>query len=102
MNAPLTKTICVSDYGYRSLMALDLIDSGRVQRIYNGIQTAVPGDPAALARTFRERYGIPAGRRLVVQVSWIIPQKGIGDLLGHGAIADTIEDAVGESGDVLG
>ena len=81
INAPLTKTICVSDYGYRSLIALDLIDASRVHRIYNGIQTVAPGDPTELAKAFRERYDIPTGRRLVVQVSWLIPQKGIGDLL---------------------
>ena len=81
INAPLTYTICVSDYGYRAFTALDLIDAGRVRRIYNGIQTEAPGDPAVLGRAFRQRYGIPDGRQLVVQVSWIIPEKGIGDLL---------------------
>ncbi len=85
INAPLTKVICVSDYGYRSLTELDIIDSSRVVRIYNGIQTVAPGDPAVLGRSFRERHGIPAGRQLVVQVSWIIPQKGIGDLLAAAA-----------------
>lgn len=81
INAPLTQTICVSDYGYRTLTALDLIDAARVCRIYNGIQTEPPGNPVELALAFRSRYGIPDGRQLVVQVSWIIPQKGIGDLL---------------------
>jgi glycosyltransferase involved in cell wall biosynthesis len=31
--------------------------------------------------TFRARYGIPPGRQIVLQVSWIIPEKGIPDLL---------------------
>src|SRR2546430_11498659 len=30
---------------------------------------------------FRKRYGIPAERAIVAQVSWIIPEKGIADFL---------------------
>jgi glycosyltransferase involved in cell wall biosynthesis len=43
---------------------------------------ATPNDQRAIA--FRKKYSIPAERTLVAQVSWIISEKGIGDLLEAG------------------
>ena len=82
INWPMTRVICVSDYNRRCLAALDILPGARFKRIYNGVDSSrVSSDGAEKGKAFRERHGIPAGRIVVVQVSWLIPEKGIGDLL---------------------
>jgi len=81
INQPLNKVVCVSNYGYECMTAVDLLPRSRFQMIYNGVDlTRVKTDPL-LATKFRERYSIPPERAIVTQVSWIIPEKGIADLL---------------------
>lgn len=81
INQPLNKVICVSNYGYECMTAVDLLPRSRFQMIYNGVDLSrVKADPL-LATKFRERYSIPAERAIVTQVSWIIPEKGITDFL---------------------
>jgi glycosyltransferase involved in cell wall biosynthesis len=81
INRPLTKVISVSDYGYRCMTAADLLPKDRLEMIYNGVDLSrVSCDPQR-AIEFRRRHSIPADRAIVVQVSWIIPEKGISDLL---------------------
>ena len=81
INFPLTKAVCVSDYGRKCMLALDLLPEDRFRTIYNGVDLRrVPQDPA-LATAFRRKYLIPEDRALVVQVSWMIPEKGVADLL---------------------
>jgi len=81
INWPLTKVICVSKYGYACMAPLDVLPARRFQLIYNGVDLTRVTHDADRARDFRCRYAIPEGRTLVVQVSWIIPEKGIPDLL---------------------
>jgi glycosyltransferase involved in cell wall biosynthesis len=81
INSPLTKVISVSKYGYDCITAFDLLPRSRFEMIYNGVDlTRVKADPQ-LAVDFRRRYSIPEGRAIVTQVSWIIPEKGITDVL---------------------
>jgi glycosyltransferase involved in cell wall biosynthesis len=81
INNPLTKVISVSKYGYDCMTAFDLLPRSRFEMIYNGVDlTRVKADPQ-LAVDFRRRYSIPAGRAIVTQVSWIIPEKGITDVM---------------------
>ncbi len=81
INGPLTKVISVSNYGYDCMTAIDLLPRSRFEMIYNGVDlTRVKTEPE-LAGEFRRRFSIPRGRAIVVQVSWIIPEKGITDLL---------------------
>jgi glycosyltransferase involved in cell wall biosynthesis len=81
INRPITKVICVSQYGYRCMTALNLLPKDRHEMIYNGVDLArVVLDPSKAAQ-FLQRFSIPDGRHVVVQVSWIIPEKGIHDLL---------------------
>jgi glycosyltransferase involved in cell wall biosynthesis len=81
INYPITKVICVSKFGRRCMQTLDLLPDNRYELVYNGVDLSrVVHDPAR-ARDFRSRYAIPEQKRLVVQISWIIPEKGIGDLL---------------------
>jgi glycosyltransferase involved in cell wall biosynthesis len=73
--------ICVSKYGYRCITGLDLLPTERYELVYNGVDLSrVHPDPGR-AEEFRRRYSIPADRTVVLQVSWIIPEKGISELL---------------------
>jgi len=75
---PLDRVVAVSDFNVRCEEALGLIRSGRLVRIHNAVDLSRPlGDGAA----FRQKYSIPEDRRIVLQVSWMIPEKGIPDLL---------------------
>ena len=78
LNLPLNQVICISDYNVDCMLRRDLIDARRVRRIYNSVDlAAVHGDGAA----FRARHGVPAGAPVVAQASWMIPEKGITDLI---------------------
>lgn len=81
INRPLTKVICVSRYGQQCMTALDLLPSDRCELIYNAVDLSRVQHDSARAAEFRRRYSIPNDRTVVVQVSWIIPEKGIPDLL---------------------
>jgi glycosyltransferase involved in cell wall biosynthesis len=78
LNWPLTALVAVSDYNARSNTTYGLIPKRRVTRIYNGVDLArISGDPGR----FRREHQIPENRAIVLQVSWMIPEKGIEDLL---------------------
>lgn len=81
INWPLTKIICVSGYGYRCLTTLKLLPQERFELVYNGVDLSRVGPNQERGRRFRQRYSIPQDRTVVVQVSWIIPEKGIPLLL---------------------
>ncbi len=81
INRPLTRVICVSNYGYSCMTSLDLLPGERHELIYNGVDLSRVAPNPRLATEFRQRYGIPADRTIVLQVSWIIPEKGIPQLL---------------------
>jgi glycosyltransferase involved in cell wall biosynthesis len=86
LNAPVTKVIGVSDYNRRTTIERGYIDASRVTRIYNGTDLTLHQHESSGA-AFRERFGIPADRILVVQVCWMIPEKGVDDLLEAARIA---------------
>ena len=81
INRPLTKVICVSNYGYRCISGLDLLPNERYELVYNGVDLSRVAPDERLATEFRRRYSIPDDRTIVLQVSWIIPEKGIPELL---------------------
>jgi glycosyltransferase involved in cell wall biosynthesis len=81
VNGPLTKVICVSNYGHECMSSFGLLPGNRFQMIYNGVDLSrVKADPQR-GLDFRRRYSIPSERAIVTQVSWIIPEKGIKDFL---------------------
>jgi glycosyltransferase involved in cell wall biosynthesis len=49
--------------------------------IYNSVDLSRVSPHSERAAEFRRRYAIPENRTIVTQVSWIIPEKGILDLL---------------------
>ncbi len=83
INFKLSAVTCVSDYGYRCLTALDLLPAPRFTMIYNSVDlNRVVRDPlSATNSSFREKYAIAASNIIVAQISWIIPEKGIVDLI---------------------
>jgi glycosyltransferase involved in cell wall biosynthesis len=78
INSPIERVTCPSDYGVRCWEELGVLPPARFVRIYNGVDLT---RPAGDATAFRRRWSIPGDRLVVLQVSWIIPEKGIGDLL---------------------
>ena len=81
INWPLTGVVCVSDYGYRCFTSSGLLSPRRARRIYNGVDVSLFGQPEQSAREFRLRHAIPENRFVVLQVSWIRPEKGIPEML---------------------
>jgi len=81
INMPLTRVTCVSDYGYRCMTSLDLLPTERYEMIYNSVDLSRVYPSSERAGSFRGKYAIPDGRKVVLQVSWIIPEKGVPDLL---------------------
>lgn len=81
INQPLTKVICVSDYGLRCLTTLDLLPNERHALVYNAVDLSRVSNDGHRASRFREHYGIPDDRVVIVQVSWMIQEKGIPALL---------------------
>jgi glycosyltransferase involved in cell wall biosynthesis len=78
LNKPVTNLVAVSDSNAHADRLGGLIRPNRVVRIYNGVDLSRgPGDAAL----FRKRYNIPNDRSVVLQVSWMIPEKGVEDLL---------------------
>ena len=60
INWPMSGVICVSDYNYNCIAALDLLPTDRFKRIYNGVdfsRVSLAGQDRRTA--FRQRYGIP-------------------------------------------
>jgi glycosyltransferase involved in cell wall biosynthesis len=78
LNLPLNQVICISDYNVECMHRRDMIDAARVMRIYNSVDLAAQhGD----GRAFRARYNIPLEIPVIAQASWMIPEKGITDLV---------------------
>jgi glycosyltransferase involved in cell wall biosynthesis len=53
-----------------------LYPAARIATVYNGVETDRARLPEAGQR-FRKQFGIPAERQLVIQVSWLVPEKGV-------------------------
>lgn len=81
INRPLTQVICVSENVRHILRTVDMIPGSHLQRVYDAIYVPSLEDAQTQGLGFRRRFGIPVDKDLVVQVSWIIPEKGVPDLL---------------------
>jgi glycosyltransferase involved in cell wall biosynthesis len=81
INLPVSKVICVSRYGQQCLTTLDLLPRDRHELVYNAVDLSRVTENSETAADFRKRYGIPDNSVVIVQVSWMIPEKGIPELL---------------------
>lgn len=79
---PLSKVVCVSNYGYQCMTAVDLLPRDRFEMIYNGVDVSRVSPDNGARSAFRQRFGIREERQIVTQVCWMIPEKGISDFLG--------------------
>jgi glycosyltransferase involved in cell wall biosynthesis len=78
INRPLDAVIAVSDYNSRCCAMRGFVARSRVHRIYDAVDlNRNGGDPAG----FRRAHSIPQNRAIVLQVSLLVPEKGIEDLL---------------------
>src|SRR5215472_7285022 len=81
INWPLDKVTCVSNYGRDCMVTLGVLPRNRYEVIYNSVDLPRVQPDVAHGQAFRRRYSIPDDRKLVLQVSWMIPEKGVSDLL---------------------
>ena len=81
INGPLTGVISVSGYGYRNFVARGLLPTRRFHIVYNSVDLSRAALGLAKGDEFRRRHNIPPGALVVTQVSWLIPEKGVDDLL---------------------
>ncbi len=86
INWPLSGWIAVSRYNQECIEGLDLVPSGRLHMIYNGVDLARAAEGARAGATFRRQWQIPEDALVVAQVSWLIPEKGVADLLEAAAL----------------
>jgi glycosyltransferase involved in cell wall biosynthesis len=81
INYPITRVICVSKYGCYCATSLGLLPASRYQLVYNGVDLSRVNADSRRGAEFRRRFNISNEKKIIVQVSWIIPEKGITDLL---------------------
>jgi glycosyltransferase involved in cell wall biosynthesis len=81
INWHLTGVFCNSDYLKRVSIASRKIPASRIHRIYNAVSLPSLEGTAERSKAFRRKYGIPDQAPVILQVSWLIPEKGIEDLL---------------------
>ena len=86
INRPITKVICVSRFGERCLTTLDLLSQERHELVYNAVDLSRVKEERHRGSEFRKGYSIPTDRVVIVQVSWMIPEKGIPELLQAAAL----------------
>ncbi len=81
INQPMSKVICVSRYNYDNFKTRDILPMSRYEVIYNGVDFSRVKENGERRQKFRAKYGIPEDKVVVLQVSMIIPEKGITVLL---------------------
>jgi glycosyltransferase involved in cell wall biosynthesis len=86
VHLPVSTTVAVSDFNLQIIATKGTFPLYRVRRIHNGVDLERSHDVAA-AIGFRTRYAIPPERILITQISQVIPEKGIGDVLAAAKLA---------------
>jgi len=84
MTLPLDGVICVSDFVSECVRQERWVPAHKVHTIYNGVdiyRDPTGGPLQARAARFREKYSIAADRKIVLKVSWLVPEKGIDTFL---------------------
>lgn len=81
INYSMTRVISASQYGCDCCKAMDLLPADRFCVVYNAVDFSRLAVGPDAVDCLRRKYSIPPGSSLVVQLSWMIPEKGITDLL---------------------
>ena len=80
INVPMTSVIAVSEFNRRFLAAVGTLPAEKQVCIPNSVDLTRPA-PEWAGQVFRRRFGVAPERRIVAQVSMMIQEKGVGDLL---------------------
>jgi glycosyltransferase involved in cell wall biosynthesis len=83
---PVSTTVAVSDFARQIIATNGTFPVSRLRMIHNGVDLERSHDVAA-GIAFRARHGIPPERILITQVSQMIPDKGIEDVLSAASLA---------------
>jgi L-malate glycosyltransferase len=81
MNAPMDGVTSVSDFGLKAFLSRGLLNEKYVRLIYNSVDVTRAARGQASGAAFRRRHGITPDRLVITQVSSMIPEKGVHDLL---------------------
>ena len=81
ISLPVDKLLCISRFTYEYDRVLGYFPPRQLEVLYNGVDVSRPGTMPSQARDIRRRYGVPEDAVLVSQVSQLIPEKGIDDLI---------------------
>ena len=81
INWRLTGMFCVSDYLKGVMVASGRVVESRIHRIYNAVALPSLRNTVERGNLFRKTYNIPENAPIILQVSWLIPEKGLEDLL---------------------
>jgi glycosyltransferase involved in cell wall biosynthesis len=81
INYPITRVTSGSQYGCDCFRAGQLLPADRFCVVYNAVDFSRLGVDPEAANRLRRKYSIPPESALVVQLSWMIPEKGVADLL---------------------
>lgn len=86
---PVSKVVCVSDYVLNWRIHENVFAKNRLCRVYDGVDLTWVEAGLARRAEFRRRLRIPDDRPVILQASWLIPEKGIDDLLAAARIVLT-------------
>ena len=81
---PLSRSVCATHFVKRCSEREGIVPASKSMVIFNGTDTT---RPQGRGEDFRQHFGIPLDRTLVMQVSWLVPYKGIDVALRAAAIA---------------
>ena len=80
--SPLSEVVCGSKFVQVCSNREGIIPARKSSVIHNSVDNSrTLGDGEA----FRQRFGIPRGRMVVLQISWLVPEKGIDRVLSAAA-----------------
>jgi glycosyltransferase involved in cell wall biosynthesis len=81
---PLDGVICVSDFVSRCVRQEHVVRPEKIHTIHNGVDICSNGTnifAQAIATQFRKKYSIPLDRKVILKVSWMVPEKGVDTFL---------------------
>lgn len=81
INFPITGVTSGSQFGCECFKAMDVLPTELFRCIYNAVDLSRLNVSPDAGRNLKRKHLIPDDRLVVVQVSWIIPEKGIDTLL---------------------
>jgi glycosyltransferase involved in cell wall biosynthesis len=81
MTFPLDGVICVSDYVSRCVYREQWVTPTKVDMVHSGVDPSQNRSAHAQAARFRQMNAIPVDRKIILKVSWLVPEKGIDTFL---------------------